>query len=218
MYTFKKTELINERNQSERLIELHGSSVNSCICRIFDEDINPAGPSEEECALILGKIWALFGKPDDPKMSPSDFYNYAVAAENKDGNILYFSIYQYSGMPSIGGPSGEGFEIFEAAASELKELINSTKPADYEWNGTYENYDVGMKYYVKDGIAGAEDSYVRRMKKYGFGPDEYVDMCSKIYDIMPYEEATKWSNKGINEQLDYFIENLDLFRELGCVK
>ena len=55
------------------------------LCRICDEDVLC---TEEECAEYLGRLWALFGEPDDPE-GYEDFYSYAVTAES-DGVKHYF--------------------------------------------------------------------------------------------------------------------------------
>lgn len=204
-YTFEKADYMVAINQSEELEKIHGRITQSCICRLFDEEKMDC-PSEEYNAMILGKIWALFGNPDAPNMY-EDFYSYAVSAKDKDGNILYLDVYQYAGMPSIGGPIGEGFENFEAAAAELKELIYSTEPTDYEWNGTYEDYSVNMKYYVKNGVAGAEDSFQDVMEEYyGFDGDELNKNLEKLFANMSADEINQWANEhqSMEEMIKYF--------------
>jgi len=159
MYTFKKANHMDTIYQLERIKEKTDKNpIQSCILRLFDEAVLGSTPPETECALILGRVWALFGRPNDPERY-EDFYQYVVSAEDAYGNILYLEIYQYSGLPSIGGPIGEVFEEFENAANELVTLISSTEPIDYEWNGTYEDYDTFMKYSVKDGVPKAEDKF-----------------------------------------------------------
>ena len=124
-YTFRRANADMYREQEEQLDVVYGSVDYSCILRLFNEE-QVVCPSEVDCARTLGCIWALFGEPDDPAMY-EDFYNYLIAAEDKDGNVLYLEIYQYSGMPSIGGPVGEEFYNYEEAARELAMLISKTQ-------------------------------------------------------------------------------------------
>lgn len=156
-YTFEKADMIEAWNAGKK-------GVGGCICRLFDEE-RTVCPSERYCAEILGRIWALYGEPNDPECY-EDFYEYTVSAIDMEGDRFYLEIYQYSGMPSIGGPVNGPYEIkAKEAANELAELILSTKPTDYEWRGVYVDYDVNMKYYVKNGKAGKKDKFRNPVQK-----------------------------------------------------
>lgn len=212
IYKFNRAEHMDMIYQSERLNEKYGNVVESCICRLFDEE-KEICPSEKDCALILGRIWALFGEPDDPKMY-EDFYSYVIAAENEQGDVLYLNIYQYSGMPSVGGPIGEGFENYEIAAAQLAELIYSTEPVDYEWSGSYEDYDVYIKYSVENGIAKYEDSYAKMLEaKYGFDPYELNKFLDKIFADMTAEEINAWVEEydTFDKMVEFIRDNPQLF-------
>lgn len=163
-YTFKRADHLDALKQSQKLEEQYGSVNEAYICSLFDKE-GIFYYTEADCALILGKVWALFGEPDDPDLYDY-FFSYIVSVEDRDGNIMYLEIYQASGTPSIGGPVGENFGEFEEAAEELKKLISYMKPVDYEWSGIYEDFDVGITYYVKNGVAGYEDTLSKALEEY----------------------------------------------------
>lgn len=211
-YTFHRADADLYREQQEQLESVYGSVNYSCILRLFDEE-QVVCPSEVECAGTLGCIWALFGEPDDPTMY-EDFYNYMIAAEDKDGNVLYLEIYQYSGMPSIGGPVGEEFGNYEEAARELATLIAKTAPADYEWSGIYEDFDVSMKYYVKNGVAGIEDGYLEAMEEYyAYEVYELDKKIEQLFQNMSTDEINQWVNEyqTIDEMIGYFEEHPEVW-------
>ncbi len=160
----KKNKKKQTKKQKEQLKKKMDALIQGNICRLFDEDAIIC-PAEEDNADTLGRIWALYGKPDNPKWF-EDFWHYTILAKNGE-DAFYLELYQYSGMPSIGGPtSGIYKEKAEIAAKQLSEKILSTLPVDYEWNGTYEDYGIRMKYYVKNGQAGYEDTLSEALEKY----------------------------------------------------
>ena len=169
------------------------------LCRICDEDVLC---TEEECAEYLGRLWALFGEPDDPE-GYEDFYSYAVTAES-DGEKHYFLAAQYCGMPTIyGAPESAD------AAKELVELIRNTPPADYEWKGEYTDYDVEMTYRVKGGIASAQDQPL------GFWDEETEilnHIIDRVFDVMSADDANAWVNRYTTpeEMLDYWNSHPEL--------
>lgn len=149
------------------------------LCRICGEDVIC---SEEQCAEYLGRLWALFGAPDDPE-EYEDFYSYTILAEQED-TAQYFHVVQYCGLPTIYG-APEGAE----AAGELAALIRRTPPADYEWKGAYAEYDVEMTYRVCGGIASAEDQPL------GFWDEETEilnHIIDRVFEVMSDDEANDW--------------------------
>lgn len=152
-YIFEKADPDDYWKQITQMQDGQNGSC-GCIMRLFDEAATVC-PSEKYCALMLGKIWALFGEPNDPTVS-EDFFNYTVKVTAADGTSCYLELYQYSGCPSVGGPVEDAKS--EAAAKALAAKICATEPMDYEWSGTYEDFDVDIKYYVKDGMAGVEEN------------------------------------------------------------
>ncbi len=170
------------------------------LCRLCDE--NAVCCSEMECAEYLGKIWALFGQPDDPE-GYEDFYSYAIIAENGE-ETHYLQLAQYCNLPTIyGAPEAL------AAAKALTELIRNTAPTDYTWTGAYLDYDVEMTYAVKDGVVSAED------KPLGFW-DEQTEILNhiidRVFEVMPPEEANAWVNQYTTEEamLEYWDAHPEL--------
>ncbi|GEM_PF-6269869 len=129
--------------------ERHNSGEGN-ILRLFDEkkDVCVDG---ETGALILGKIWALFGAPYDGGSSEV-FYHYEVKAEKSGGETAHLIVDQYNDMPTIRYADGG-----EAAARALAEAIERTAPADYEWSAVYDDYDVKITYSVRNGKAYSEE-------------------------------------------------------------
>lgn len=119
------------------------------ILRLFDE--KKFGVDGETGALILGKIWALFGEPDDGGSSEV-FYLYHVKAQTEGKEPVYLEVDQYNDMPTIRYAEG-GAE----AAKALAEAIEKASPADYEQSAVYDDYDVKITYSVKNGKAYCDE-------------------------------------------------------------
>ncbi len=177
MYTFRH---IKPETFRQYLAKTGGEHAGmEVLCRICGDDVIC---SEEQCAEYLGRLWALFGAPDDPE-EYEDFYGYTIIAE-QDGATQYIHIVQYSGLPTIYG-APEGAE----AAGELAALIRRTPPADYEWTGAYADYDVEMTYRVRGGIASAEDQPL------GFWDEETEllnHIIDRVFEVMSDDEANAW--------------------------
>lgn len=133
--------------------EKHNSTPNG-ILRLFDEekDICVNG---ETGAMILGKIWRLFGEPHDGGSSEI-FYLYEIKAEAPDKEPVYLLVDQYNDMPTIRYAEGVG----EEAAKALAEEIGKASPADFEWSAVYDDYDVKVTYSVRNGKAYSKDEMI----------------------------------------------------------
>lgn len=87
--------------------------------------------SEQGNAVILGKLWALFGEPVNIK-GRKRFYTYMVIAEDEDGGEpVFYEIYQYKQKVRLSYVTGRG--DVKAAASELIDLLRKAVPANYTW-------------------------------------------------------------------------------------
>ena len=178
-YTFRRAEpgkymeqLEAARSSDKKLPEYY---------RVIDEKVL----TNNDHALMLGRIWAVFGEPDDPSMY-EDFYNYSIAAENESGKVIYFEVYEYM-MPKVSGVYEDVDELNEAG-DQLCELINNTPPADYEWSGVIEeDFPVDVIYAVKDGIPAYSDSFIRKFKaiEERFGK-KYSEVSSEEWDRLEY--------------------------------
>lgn len=122
----------------------------SGILRLFDENKNVC-VNGETGALILGKIWRLFGEPYYGGSSEV-FYYYDVKAEAPGREPAYLVVDQYNDMPTIRYSEGG-----EEAAKALAEAIDKAAPADFEWSAVYDDYDVKITYSVRNGKAFSEE-------------------------------------------------------------
>lgn len=133
--------------------EKHNLHANG-ILRLFDEE-NDVCVNGETGAMILGKIWRLFGEPHDGGSSEI-FYLYEIKAEAPDKEPVYLLVDQYNDMPTIRYAKGVG----EEAAKALAEEINKASPADFEWSAVYDDYDVRITYSVRNGKAYSKDEMI----------------------------------------------------------
>ncbi len=119
-------------------------------------------PSDEDYALFFGKARTLFGEPDSVTDDYECMFSYDITATDEtSGKSFYLEIYHGPSGSAIGGMpvsnlSDEDKKMYNMAADELIELINSAEPADYVWEGVYEDIPVNIKYIVKDGKATVE--------------------------------------------------------------
>ncbi|MDE5861326.1 MAG: hypothetical protein K2H28_03950, partial [Ruminococcus sp.] len=82
----------------------------------------------------------------------------------------YLEVYHGPSGASVGGkPMGtdrEQEKIYMKVAEELIVFIESAEPSDYEWQGFYEDYDINVKYTVKNGIAYTSEYPVESEEDY----------------------------------------------------
>ncbi|MBQ8961077.1 MAG: hypothetical protein IJ071_07655 [Ruminococcus sp.] len=172
----------------------------------YHREIDEKVLTNNDHALMLGRIWALFGEPDDPSMY-EDFYHYTIAAENGSGKVIYFEVFEYM-MPKVSGICDDANELNEAG-DQLCELINNTSPADYEWTGVIEeDFPVDVIYAVKGGVPDYTDSFIRKLKaieerygkKYGEVSSEEWERLEYAYEHdMTYEKIMAISDEEFDE-------------------
>lgn len=126
--------------------EVHNAGVGG-ILRLSDDCV-----IGEKGALILGKIWSLFGEPHDGGSSEV-FYHYEVKAEMTGKEPVYLVVDQYNDLPTIRYCGSAG----EEAAKALAATIDKASPADFEWSAVYDDYDVKIIYSVRDGKAYSDE-------------------------------------------------------------
>lgn len=88
--------------------------------------------------LFIGQIVTLFGDKETTENN-EELLDYTIAAEDKDGKVIYLTLYYGASGPAIGGFDGDEYM---AAAKELEKLVRTTEPIDYECASVYE--DLGM--------------------------------------------------------------------------
>ena len=97
-------------------------------------------------SLYIGQLLSLFGDADSLSQDNEALCNYAVAAEDKNGNVEYLEAYYGPSGPAIGGLEGS-----MDAVNELVELIKGAEPKDYEYCSVYGDLDASIKMGVKNG-------------------------------------------------------------------
>lgn len=107
--------------------------------------------SYDLCALVLGKIYSLFGEPTSGS-DFDDFYYYEIIAEAPGRDTAKLIIHEHNSAPSVTYNEG-----FEDAAQALVETINAAKPADYEYSGKEMESFHMITYFAADGKAGSRD-------------------------------------------------------------
>jgi hypothetical protein len=114
-------------------------------CRLLSLD-HHCGEDE---ALIQGQLQALFGESAYTSSNMENAYGYFVIMENDDGARYVFHVYSGKSGPSISGNSR--IEGIEDAALALKQYISEADPADFEYEGIYEN-ELRIIMGVKNGV------------------------------------------------------------------
>lgn len=122
----------------------------------------PGEAGDEDYALFYGKIQAIFGEPNSQSDDWENMYNYNIEAVASDGNKLYFMMYHGAGGPSVSLPTKlEGSEgaAYRSASEDLIHIIDEASPADYVWEGVYEDIPVDIKYTVKNGEVRVDSKF-----------------------------------------------------------
>lgn len=113
--------------------------------------------------LFIGQIVTLFGDKETTENN-EELLDYTIAAEDKDGKVIYLTLYYGASGPAIGGFDGD--EYMEAA-KELEKLVRTTEPIDYECASVYEDLGMtirmgtrnGRGFYETEMPEGMEDFY-----------------------------------------------------------
>lgn len=108
-------------------------------------------PGYDKCALVLGKIYSLFGEPT-AGADFDDFYYYEIIAEAPGQDTTELIIQEHNDAPFVTYREG-----FEDAARALVEAINASEPADYEYSGKNMEAFRMLTYFCEAGKAGCRD-------------------------------------------------------------
>ncbi|MBE0339009.1 hypothetical protein E0698_21870 [Paenibacillus sp. 23TSA30-6] len=111
---------------------------------------------EETVAQFRGALITLFGKPQRTSKNFEDAYEYIIKATNPDGQSWILTAYEGPGGPAIGGDTKK--ESVEEVAQDLLNLIEATKPADFEDVGYYEDTGSTIRYGCKDQVCFYHES------------------------------------------------------------
>lgn len=150
MYTFRKI-------ASEEYFE---HTKQYTIAGDWVYEVGEAG--DETYALFWGKARTLFGEPNQQSADWENMYTYNIEASDGQNEPLYLEIYHGAGGSSVAMPTEDSsvdHAAYRQAKSELIALIESAEPADYVWEGIYEDIPVNIRYTVKDGKATVDSEF-----------------------------------------------------------
>lgn len=97
--------------------------------------------------LFIGQIVTLFGDKETSQNN-EEMLDYTIAAEDKEGKVIYLTLYYGPSGPAIGGWDGDEYM---KAATELEKLVRTTEPVDYECSSVYEDLDVTIRMGTRNG-------------------------------------------------------------------
>lgn len=150
MYTFRKISFE----------EFYENTKQYTIAGEWVYEVGEAG--DETYALFWGKARTLFGEPNQQSADWENMYTYEIEASDGQNAPLYLEVYHGSGGSSVAMPTEDNdvdHAAYDQAKSELIALIESAQPADYVWEGVYEDIPVNIKYTVKDGKATVDSKF-----------------------------------------------------------
>ena len=147
--------------KTEETDKMRGGS--SLICHFSDDPV-----------LVYGKLKTLFGEPLYETASLEEHFYYCISAQGESGNEI--CIYAYSGSS---GPAVGGFHDEESikAANQLVELVQKTKPTDYDYVGYYLDTNSKISQGIKNGVPYYEEEILE------LSDEEFSELQKKIYGI-----------------------------------
>ncbi|MCM1165444.1 MAG: hypothetical protein NC299_03530 [Lachnospiraceae bacterium] len=133
----------------------------------------------DECALVLGKLYSLFGEP----ILGADFdstYVYEIIAETSEKETAYLTIDEHDNRAAVLYSANA-----EDAARALAEAVGAAQPADYEYNWKETEAFRWITYFAKDGKAGHRDRAMTIMEIFDGDPSpEDIEQFSELgYDL-----------------------------------
>lgn len=105
--------------------------------------------------LTYGRLQYLFGEPLYTSDDLENAYDYFILCTDEEGNEYQLTAYHGPTGPAIGG--GSDAPEFLKAAEELEKYINEADYVDYDYEGIYHDYDVTVKFGIRDGVPYMED-------------------------------------------------------------
>ncbi len=112
-------------------------------------EIVEAGKFGDYRASFRGSVLALFGPPLYTSDLADEAYDYVIEATDRNNKSWILTVYEGSSGPSIGGDSSD--DSIMPAATALLNLIQSTKPADFEATIYDDDTDNTVTYGCKEG-------------------------------------------------------------------
>lgn len=111
---------------------------------------------EETVAQFRGALITLFGQPQRTSQNFEEAYGYIIKATNSTGQSWILTAYEGPGGPAIGGDTEK--DSIEEVAQDLLNLIEATKPADFEDVGYYEDTGSTIRYGCKAQVCFYQES------------------------------------------------------------
>ena len=104
--------------------------------------------SQEDAALVEGKLLTVFGAPAETSNNYENSFNYVIRATSNDGRTAVLNVYGM-GVVHIGADEKDDFTV--QAANALFEYVNAAKPTDYARTVYYLDFDMQIDIQVKNG-------------------------------------------------------------------
>ena len=117
--------------------------------------------TQENTAIIEGKLLTVFGEPAEKSENYENATNYVIRATSDDGACVILSLYN-QGVFHVGCASHDDLAL--AAAEALAEYVNAAAPADYERTVYYLDADMQIDISVKNGNVTINTSFVSEEK------------------------------------------------------
>ena len=95
--------------------------------------------SQEDAAIVEGKLLSAFGQPEFTSENYADSFNYIIRATSESGESVILTVYGM-GVVHIGSDQQDIFA--KNAASALIEYVNTFTPADYSRTVYYLDFDL----------------------------------------------------------------------------
>ena len=132
----------------ERVKSWNGGSQ---ICHIGNCLADP-----NEMVLTYGRLQYLFGEPLYTTDDLENAYDYFILGTDEEGNTYELTAYHGPTGPAIGGDSRD--PKLAEVAKELVRYISEADYVDYDYEGIYHDYDVTVKFGIRDGVPYMEES------------------------------------------------------------
>lgn len=112
--------------------------------------LNSSLMSGEGSAQFRGALLTLFGEPFYKTKNAENAYQYIIEATDKDNNKWILTAYEGPSGPAIGGDNRK--EYIRYVARDLLNLIENTRPTDFNEEIIYGDFNNIINYGCKDGI------------------------------------------------------------------
>lgn len=117
--------------------------------------------SQQDAAIVEGKLLTAFGKPLFVRDSYEDSFEYIIRATSEDGDSVILTVYGM-GMVHIGAQRQDDYA--QRAAEALIEYVSTFAPTDFSRTLYYPDAELQIDIEVKDGVATVTQSPMARSK------------------------------------------------------